>query len=260
MSAHDRPLENKTCLVLGSTAGIGLALARAFLDAGAQGVMLNGRDAARGKAARDALKAAFPEQAVHLALGDVAAGAAAEVVDAAVSELGRINVLVCSTGGDAMPALFHKLDPVQIPDQVASGFLGPILAARAVVPHMTAQGGGVILTIASDAAKIATPGESVIGGVMAGIVMFTRGLAIEGKRVGIRANCLTPSIVRDTPLYDRLMADAFAGKLFAKAETIAHLGVAEPEDLAALAVFLASDAARKITGQAISVNGGISAA
>ena len=95
---------------------------------------------------------------------------------------------------------------------------------------------------------------------MAAIVMFSRTLAIEAKRSGVRVNCVTPSIVRDTPLYDRLMADDFAGRLFAKAERRAHLGVATPGDLAALVVYLASPAAARLTGQAISVNGGISAA
>ncbi|MEL6423015.1 MAG: SDR family oxidoreductase [Pseudomonadota bacterium] len=253
-------LAGKVALVGGSTAGIGHAIATAFLSAGAEGVMLNGRDADRGEAARAALADRFGADRVYLALGDGARGAAQDLVDATCDRFGRLDVLVASTGGEAMPALFHTLDPADIPDQVTSGFLGPILLARAALPVMAAAGGGSITTVASDAAKIATPGESVIGGVMAGIVMFTRGLAIEAKRANVRANCLTPSIVRDTPLYERLMADPFAGKLFIKAEAMAHLGVAEPEDLAALAVFLASDAARRITGQAISVNGGISAA
>ncbi len=114
--------------------------------------------------------------------------------------------------------------------------------------------------MASDAGKIATPGEVVIGAGMAAIIMFTRALANEAKRHGIRANCLTPSIVRGTALYDKLMANPFAGKLFAKAEQLAALGVTEPEDLAQLALFLASPAAANITGQAISSNGGISMA
>ena len=83
---------------------------------------------------------------------------------------------------------------------------------------------------------------------------------MAGKRAGIRANCVTPSIVRDTPFYDRLMAAPFSGRLFAKAETLAQLGVVRPTDIAPLVVFLASPAAAKLTGQAISVNGGISAA
>ena len=125
---------------------------------------------------------------------------------------------------------------------------------------MAAQGGGVILNTASDAAKVATPGETLAGAFLAGIAMFTRTLAVEGKRNGIRANCLTPSIVCDTPFYDRLMAGPFSGKLFAKAEQAARLGVVTPKDIAPLVVFLASPAAAKLTGQSISVNGGISAA
>jgi NAD(P)-dependent dehydrogenase (short-subunit alcohol dehydrogenase family) len=122
------------------------------------------------------------------------------------------------------------------------------------------QKSGSIICIASDAAKVATPGEVAIGAAMAAIVMFCRGLAIEAKRSGIRVNCLTPSVVRNTPFYDMLMADPFAGRLFAKAERLAMLGVAEPEDLGALVAFLASPAAARLTGQTISINGGISAA
>lgn len=92
--------------------------------------------------------------------------------------------------------------------------------------------------------------------------MFTRALALEGKRDGIRANVLTPSMTSGTEHYDKVMADPFAGRLFAKAEKMAALGVVSKEELAGLAglaVFLASSAAAKITGQAISMTGGISA-
>jgi 2-hydroxycyclohexanecarboxyl-CoA dehydrogenase len=95
---------------------------------------------------------------------------------------------------------------------------------------------------------------------MAAIVMFTRTVAIEGKRDGIRANALTPSLIANTPTAERVLSDGFSKSLFEKAAQQAHLGVAEPEDLASLVVFLASPAAAKLTGQAISVNGGISAA
>jgi NAD(P)-dependent dehydrogenase (short-subunit alcohol dehydrogenase family) len=118
----------------------------------------------------------------------------------------------------------------------------------------------VIINIASDAAKLATPGESVIGAAMAAIVMFTRALAIEAKRDGIRVNALTPSLLSGTPGADRVMAEGFSKKLFEKAAAMADLGVPEPDDLAGLIVFLAGPGAARITGQAISVNGGISAA
>jgi NAD(P)-dependent dehydrogenase (short-subunit alcohol dehydrogenase family) len=125
---------------------------------------------------------------------------------------------------------------------------------------MMEQNSGSIVCIASDAAKVATPGEVAIGAAMAAIVMFCRGLAIEAKRSGVRVNCVTPSIVRGTPFYDMLMADPFASKLFSKAERLASLGVVDADEVAELVAFLASSASAKVTGQAISVNGGISAA
>jgi NAD(P)-dependent dehydrogenase (short-subunit alcohol dehydrogenase family) len=86
-----------------------------------------------------------------------------------------------------------------------------------------------------------------------------RALAVEGKRHDIRANVLTPSIVGGTEFYQRLMADPFAGRLFGKAEQRAELGLVNMTDLAEIAVFPPSLAASKMTGQALSVTGGISA-
>jgi NAD(P)-dependent dehydrogenase (short-subunit alcohol dehydrogenase family) len=132
--------------------------------------------------------------------------------------------------------------------------------AGAVLPGMRTRHSGVIVNVASDAAKTATPGEAVIGAAKAAIVMFTRTIAIEEKRYGIRANALTPSLVSGTASTERITADGFSGKLFARAAQQAQLGVPTADDIAALAVFLCSPAAARLTGQAISVNGGISAA
>jgi len=256
-----RQLSESKILVCGGTAGIGRASAAALLRAGAPGVVVNGRGRERAEAARSELQARHRDAQVHAICGDMTdTSDASRVVDEAVEALGRIDVLICSIAGEDVPQLFHDQALDDLPGLVNRGLLGPILASRAVLPHMMAAKSGAIINIASDAAKVATPGEAVIGGIMAGIVMFTRGLAIEAKRSGIRANCITPSIVRGTPLYDRLMAAPFSGKIFAKAEQMANLGVVEADEVAELAVFLASPAAAKITGQAISINGGISAA
>ena len=93
-----------------------------------------------------------------------------------------------------------------------------------------------------------------------GSVMFSRAAAMEAKRDGVRINALTPSLITGTPTGDRVQEGGFSAKLFAKARSMAHLGVTEADDLAGLVVFLASPAAARLTGQAISVNGGISAA
>jgi 2-hydroxycyclohexanecarboxyl-CoA dehydrogenase len=129
-----------------------------------------------------------------------------------------------------------------------------------VLPHMRDQQGGVIINVASDAAKVATPGEAVAGAAMAAIVMFTRTVALEAKRWGVRANVLTPSLIANTASTERICQDQFMSKLFTDVAGHAQLGVAEAEDLAAIVAFLASPDARRLTGQAISVNGGISAA
>ena len=254
-------LASSVALFTGGTSGIGLACAEAFAAAGVAGIMLAGRAAERGAAATARLQAATPGLDVRFVSADVATPEGAQTAcTACLDAFGRVDALVSTAGGSAIPTLFHELPLGVVSPTIDTIMSGVILPARAVLPQMMAQKSGAIICVASDAGKLATPGEVAIGAAMAGIVMFCRGLAIEAKRSSIRVNCLTPSIVRDTALYDVLMADPFAGKLFSKAEELANLGVVEPDDLAALAVFLASPAAAKLTGQAISVNGGISAA
>ena len=180
------------------------------------------------------------------------------MVDASAREMGAIDILVSCGGGDPRPRLLHEIpleDVIPTITMVASGI---VLPARAVLPYMMAQRGGAIICLASDAAKIATPGETVIGAAMAAIVMFCRGMAFEAKRSGVRVNCLTPSIVRGTPLYGRLMEDGFSRKLSERprrwrpwAWSARGLGrngriPGRPEGA-------------KITGQTISITGGISA-
>jgi 2-hydroxycyclohexanecarboxyl-CoA dehydrogenase len=255
-----KPLQGKTVLITGGTAGIGRACAEAMLEAGAEAIVINGRNRERGERALAALASRFPGARIVLALGDMAQLADTEaVVATAIEKLGRIDVLVNSTGTNDFPTLLHKIALEEIPGILQRCLTAQLLSCRAVLPHMQAANSGCIINIASDAAKIPTPGETVIGAAMAGIVMFTRALSVEGKRNNIRANVLTPSIVGGTEFYERIMADPFAGKLFGKAVQKAELGLVDMTDLAAIAVFLASPAASKMTGQALSVTGGISA-
>ncbi len=245
-------LTGQRIAIVGGTAGIGFACAQAMQAAGATVVVI-GRNAARGKAAAEALNATFVQS-------DAGRPAdAARMIEEATAAMGGLDVLLSGAGGDPMPRLLRDI-PLEELMQDVTGVLAPvILPARAAYDVMARQGHGAILLIASDAGKLATPGEAAIGTAMAGIAMFARAMAIEAKRQGIRVNTLTPSIVQGTPLYDKLMQNEFAARLFGKAEKMAHLGVTQPADIAHLAVFLASPAAARITGQTISVTGGISA-
>lgn len=261
MSANPTSLQDHTALVFGGTAGIGLACVKAFADAGAAQIMLVGRNVERGEGAVAGLRDEYPAVAFDFVSADAGTPEGAEKgVNACVERFGRVDILLSTAGGDPMPAIYHTIAIEEIQGMVNGSLMSAMLPARAVLPQMMKQQGGAIITMASDAGKVATPGEVAIGTAMAGVIMFSRALANEAKRSGIRVNCLTPSIVRNTPLYDVLMKDPFSSKIFGKAEKMASLGVVEPEDLAQMATFLASPAAAKISGQAISVNGGISMA
>jgi 2-hydroxycyclohexanecarboxyl-CoA dehydrogenase len=252
-------IEQSSALIVGGTAGIGLASAKALLRAGLPRLVVVGRSADRGEAVRSQLSAGHPDAAIAFLQCDATnPGQLESMVVDAVSFLGRIDILVSTAGGDPRPRLLHNIPLDQIVPTMEMVAGGIILPARAVLPHMMEHRSGSVICLASDAAKVATAGETVIGAAMAAIVMYCRGMAWEAKRNGIRVNCLTPSVVGDTPLYGRLKEDEFSRRLFAKAEGLANLGIVNAADLADLVVFLASPAAARITGQTISVNGGIS--
>jgi 2-hydroxycyclohexanecarboxyl-CoA dehydrogenase len=256
-----KTLEQSSAFVTGGTSGIGFASAAALIEAGVRRIGINGRNEDRGARAADSLRQIRRGIDVRFFGFDVTdALSSRKVIDEAAGEFGGIDVLVTSAGGNYVPRLFHEQDPTQFSEICASWFYGVLNCCHAVLPHMKNAGGGSIINIASDAAKIATPGETVIGGIMAAVVMFSRTLAIEAARHKIRVNAITPSVVKGTRHYRMVMSDPFCARLFGKAENKAHLGVAEPKDLAALVVFLAGPTAERLTGQAISVNGGISAA
>jgi 2-hydroxycyclohexanecarboxyl-CoA dehydrogenase len=254
-----KDLNESAALIVGGTAGIGLASARALAAAGVPRIVVVGRNADRGRLAAKSIAESGAE--AHFVAGDATDPAAAAAVAAEAEQiLSGIDILMCTTAADVRPELFINVPTADIARALTELALPSMHMASEVLPGMRGRGSGVIVNVASDAAKTATPGETVIGAAKAAIVMFTRGIAIEEKRYGIRANALTPSLVYGTASTERITSDGFSAKLFERAAKQAHLGVPTAEDIAALTVFLCSPAAARLTGQAISVNGGISAA
>ncbi len=261
MTVQARALADSAVVITGGTSGVGLASAHQFAQAGVTRIALLARNPTRGEHARAALKFAHPHLQIEYLCCDASQPDQVEqALTTAHDRLGRIDVLINSTASIYVPELLRDIPMKNIAEILIGQALPPMHMCRAVLPIMVAQKAGAMINIASDAAKVPTPGETVIGGSMAAIVSFSRTLAMEAKRDGIRVNVITPSLIEGTNIGERVMQDGFSRKLFAKARTLAHLGVAVPEDLAALNVFLAGPGAAKLTGQAISVNGGISAA
>lgn len=248
-------------LIIGGTAGIGFATAKALAEAGVPRIVIVGRNAERGEAAAKSLTD-LGADAHFLAGSPLDPAEASHIAEEAERLLGGIDIMMCTTAADGVaPELFKDIPASDI-SRILTEMATPAMhMASAVLPGMRSRRGGVIVNVASDAAKTATPGEAMIGAAKAAIVMFTRTIAIEEKRHGIRANALTPSLVHGTASTERITSgEGFSAKLFASAAKQASLGVPDADDVAALAVFVCSAAAGKLTGQAISVNGGISAA
>jgi NAD(P)-dependent dehydrogenase (short-subunit alcohol dehydrogenase family) len=256
-----KELASSGAAISGGTAGIGLASAEALLAAGVPRVVVFGRNPDRGARAVARLRELAPDATVEFVPADCHSVDSAQAAIAQAEEiLDGIDVLVNSTASDVVPEILTRIPPEEVQAILVKQAVPPMLMTRLVLPLMAERRGGVIVNVSSDAAKTPTPGEAVIGAASAAIKMFSQTVALEAKRYGVRVNAITPSLVVGTEGTDRITAgEGFSAKLFARVATMADLGVTDAHDQAALVVFLASPAAARLTGQAISVNGGISA-
>ncbi len=254
-------LAGKVALVTGSTAGMGARTAEQLAQAGAAHVFINGRSAEAGAVMLDQLSKASLGCRFEFVAADYNTTHGVNTLFERTAAAGGLDIFVhtCMPEGVSLKP-FVQTNRADWEKFAQGLFFSLLECCSRAVPQMIGRGGGAIVSFASDAAKIATPGETVSGACLAANVMFVRTLALELARNQIRVNAVTPSITRGTRTYDRMMADEFTRKLFAKAEGRARLGVASAENVAPTAVFLASPLASHLTGQVISVNGGISAA
>jgi len=250
--------KGKAALITGGSEGIGLRVAEQLAEAGAH-VFINGRSAERGERAVAKLREISPD--VRFISGDCASYQdVAAVVDTARSAAGRLDILISAGAeGEIGPTPFAELTPEQIETEFRKRLFPRIFPVHAAWSALRENGGSVVL-LTTDAGRYATPGESVLGAVGASIILMTKALAKEFSRDKIRVNSIALALTSDTPTWDRAFADeGFWRDLGTK--VVERFPFGRPpaaDEVAAVAVFLASGAAAQVTGQTISVNGGLS--
>ena len=247
-----RGFDDTVAIVTGAASGIGRAVALRL-----------GEEGCRVAAVDLNLEGA---QATAAELGDRGCALQADVsylsaMRAAVAEaerqLGPVGVLVCCAGWDLVQPFLESTEETW--DRViAVNLRGTIACTRAVLDGMIERGGGAIVNISSDAGRVGSSGEVVYSGAKAGIIGFSKAVAREVARHGIRVNVVCPGPT-DTPMMEATrQANPRLGDALVKAIPFRRL--ARPEEIAAAVAFFASEEAAYVTGQTLSVSGGLTMA
>lgn len=246
-------------LVTGATGAIGFEIAAQAAEAGMV-VGIHGSRADTVAATIDRLRARVPVARLIAAPGDFREdGAPERIVETVAAAGGRLDAVIhCAIAGSGQGRItgpFGRTDPAAFASHAAL-VLGIFQRlAFAALPHLARQG-GTLIAFASDAGRFAAPRQAIVGAAFGGLMAFVRNLALETARDGVRVHALSPSFVRDTPVFE---AFAQHGTRAEAAFARAGLGLPAPADIAPMALFLCGPGAARITGQIISINGGLNA-
>ena len=249
-------MTERGALVTGGAGGIGRAIC---LDLAADGRSVGVGDVREDEAAETA--AAIEGnggRAVALELDVTDSGSVVEGVRRAEAALGPVEIVVNNAGWDELQPFLETGEAFW--DRVIEiNFKGCLRVTRAVLPGMVERGFGRVVNIGSDAGRVGSSHEAVYSGAKGGVIAFTKTVAREVARSGVTANAVCPGPTR-TPMLE-VMAQEGGEKLvesLTRAVPMRRLG--EPEDVAAAVTFLASERAGFITGQTLSVSGGLTMA
>jgi len=240
--------EGKTALVTGGAKGIGAATAERLAAEGAHVVVADFDDAAAAETA-----GRIGGRAIRC---DVTSRADVETAVAAAMETGRLDVLV-TCAGIIRDNLVHKMTDDDWEAVIATHLRGTFLAAQTAQAHMTEQGSGAMVLISSTSA-LGNRGQANYSAAKAGIQGLSKTLAIELGRFDIRVNCVAPGFIATamTAQTAERLGVPFEDFQVAVAEQVPLKRVGQPEDVAGVIAFLASDDAAYVTGQVIYVRGG----
>lgn len=257
MSASPRPgrLHGKVAIVTGAASGIGRAIALAFATEGARVIA----STAHNEAGLIETQAMAPRGSITCFKADASiASDAAAVVALAEEKYGRLDIM-CNNAGVIASGLIEDIGEDEWDRVIAVNLKGTFLGCKYAVPAMKRAGGGSIVNLGSVNSQVGTAGYSHYCASKGAVLMLTKCVALEGARYRIRANVICPGMI-DTPMNAAFEQEVGGRAAMEQAcATLQPLGMGRPEQVAAVAVFLAADESSLMTGSEVTVDGGFTA-
>ena len=249
-------LDDKVGIITGSGSGMGRAMAIAMAKEGAKVVVCDRRTDSEGQKTVDMIKG-FGGEAIYVNADISSAKSVENLIRTTVKTYGKLNILVNNAGAQRYKPL-EELNEDDFDFIVSTNFKGTWLAMKYALPEMKKAGKGSIVNIASIAADHAQTGSTIYGGSKGAVLSMTRVAAVEFAPYNIRVNAVQPGCVV-TPMSSSIVTEYPEINARIERETPLQHRWGQPEDVAPLVVFLASDESGFITGQKMAVDGGISA-
>jgi NAD(P)-dependent dehydrogenase (short-subunit alcohol dehydrogenase family) len=248
-------IKGKVAIVTGAGGGVGKAISKRLSSEGCKVIML-GRD--RTKLQKAANEIGNKKNTMTVIADITKEAEVLSALDQTINSFDKIDILINNAGIINDPTPFHEMSEDEWDDLVKTNLFGMFRMTKAVIPVMMENGGGSIVNISSVLGIRSIPRVplSVYAVTKAGVIMFTRSIAVEYGQYKIRCNCVAPSTIRSS-IIEPYLQDEEAKKVLESTFPLRVIG--EPEDISGAVAYLCSDDSKWVTGTIMMVDGGLSA-